>query len=110
MITNKEALLGVINYPLPGFDFAIKKALTDAGLEEDAIYTPGDTRAIDLCAANLILFITTAPESISDNGFSISKGNREGLSNVRSLILNKYGLALDNNITQGEIHDASNLW
>lgn len=109
MLTNKEALLGVINYPLPGFDFAVRKALEDAGLVAEHIYTPDSTEIVDLCAAKLILFILTAPASISNNGLALSTSKRNELTEIRSLILAKYGI-VDDMKPESSITDGSDLW
>lgn len=84
----KEALRSVVNYPLP--DISLDKALIDAGLVATDQYESTDKKAIDLCAAELILVICTGPSSISEGGYSISDKDSEMLLKTRSLILNKY--------------------
>jgi hypothetical protein len=102
-MTKREALQATINYTIPAL--VLDKHLADSGLNGTENYTPEtDKKAIDLCAAGLILFICTSP-NISQGGFSISIGDKEKLLQIRSLILAKWG-----EHEGSVISDASDLW
>ena len=103
-ITIKSALKSTVNYPIP--DDRIEKALIDAELNGDAIYTKPDERIIDLVTAGLILTICTSA-NVSEGGYSISLSDRDGLLAIRSKLLVKWG-ELDE--LSPTVYDGTNLW
>lgn len=104
-ITNLQALQQKIglNYQLDDNFFQV--GLIDAGIDPDGNYTSDNTRAVDLCAADLILNLVTGTD-IKEGGYTLTQGDRAALHKTRSLILHKYGLS-DNTNT---LTDRSNGW
>ena len=96
VFTKKQALRAAINYPLS--DDAITKALIEAGLNGDDEFTAADSKAIDICAAGLILVLITSANE-TEGGFSLSVSDRTSLLTTRSLLLRKWGEP-DNMIAQ----------
>ena len=89
-MTIKEALQAIVNYAFIS-PFAFDKAIVDAGLVASDEYTQQDQKAVDLCAAGLLLTVLISPK-VSEGGFSISPGDIQSIKETRSLILKKYSL------------------
>ncbi|WP_231489910.1 DUF6706 family protein [Pedobacter sp. Leaf170] len=86
-MTIKAALKSTVDYPLP--DNRIEKALIDAGLNGDTIYTQQNEKDVDVCMIGLLLTVCTSG-SISEGGYSISNSDKDNLLRIRSLLLSKW--------------------
>jgi len=94
-MTNLEAVKGTVglNYPLDANTY--QKAMIDAGIVPDAAYSKEQEKAVDVCAASLILTLLTSPD-LREGGYQVSLTDRATLLNVRKAILSKYGLPSGN--------------
>ena len=91
-MTNSEALLAKIGYPLS--DNAIHLALEGRELDPVEIYVAlENVQAFDLAYADALVMLLTQPGSISEGGYSISIGDRKTLAEMASKIFLKYGKA-----------------
>lgn len=108
-MTNKEALLSQINFPLSGS--SIELALTNAGVTSNMEYVPLESqRGVETALAGLILIIATSPKSVSELDYSISAQDIDDLLKLRSVFIKRWNLP-DELAYQGAIiQDASNLW
>ena len=89
-MTNFEALKAEIVYQLP--DNSFKKVLLDRGLNDTGEYNPGNKRAMELCIADSIKILVSAP-NISESGFSISVTEKKELIKLASTLYTKNGEA-----------------
>lgn len=87
-MTKKEALKSVINFPLP--DNTLDKALIDADVTGSDTYTKTDSKAIDLCAAGLLLFLITSSD-LKEGDFSRTLPSEGKLKTAYTLLVNKWG-------------------
>ena len=91
-MTNLEAVKSTvgINYPLEENTFL--KALVDAGLTPEAEYVKESGKAVDLCAAALILVLLTSAD-VQEGGYRVSISERSALERTRKALLAKHGLS-----------------
>lgn len=87
-MTKKEALKATINFPLP--DNTLEKALIDAGVTGNAAYAITDSKAIDLCAAGLLLFLITSSD-LKEGDFARTLPSEGKLRMAYTLLVNKWG-------------------
>jgi hypothetical protein len=85
--TIKKALQSMINYPLDEGSF--DAALTRFGLDGNSLYSQDNVKALDICAAWLILIVCTSG-NVSEGGYSLSTGDKASLLKTRSLIISLY--------------------
>lgn len=98
-MTIKEALQGMITVEVD--DFLIEKALTDAELSGNKEYSADDRENVELCYAELLLFLATSSD-ISEGSLSI-KYKPSQLLAMREKILVRWGLKEGSNITGVEL-------
>lgn len=72
-----------------------EKVLTDNGLVSSGTYAPSNAQAVDLCFADILLYLATHPD-ITDGGTTIKYTATE-LMSQRSRIYKKWGLSLPEN-------------
>lgn len=101
-----KALRSKINYPLPEDSYIT--ALTDAGLDGDAIYQRSLKRDVELCAAELIQVVCTSG-NISEGGYSLSLGDKNALLKIRSIYLANWD-ALDKDPERPKVSAVSGKW
>lgn len=88
-MTVRDALISTINFPLP--ENTIAKALIDAGLNGDAIYTRESAKAVGVCMAGLLFTLITTADQTEDD-VSIRLPQRDVLMKVYSGICSTYGV------------------
>lgn len=86
-MTIKEALLDTVSFDIPVG--RIDKALIDAELNGAAVYTKADEKAVDLCAAGLLLTTIQVTELKEDD---VSIKYATDLRGIYSAIMRKWGL------------------
>lgn len=67
-MTNKEAVVAVIG--VTGNDNTIEKALMDAGITSDDVYSSSNVKQIDMAAIS-VLETMLATKSVSEGGYSV---------------------------------------
>jgi hypothetical protein len=104
VLTIKEALTGIVNFPIP--ESRVAKALIDAGLDGNAVYAKTEEKDIDLCMAGLLLTLAS-PKKVTEGGYSIEMPSASELRLLRKDLLLKWGIVEDE---EPLIYDGSNLW
>jgi len=91
-MTNLEAVKGTVglNYPLDASVYS--KAMIDAAIEPEGVYSKENAKAVDVCAASLILTLLTSPD-LREGGYQVTLADRTVLLNVRKALLSKHGIA-----------------
>ena len=100
-MTKLEVLQAMIDFEVP--ENVYSKVLIDAGVDGAATYTVADRKEIDLCLAELYLFLATKAD-VKEGDLIITTDRRTFLV-LRNEILAKYGL-----LEEGLITDVSSLW
>lgn len=88
-MTIKEALLDTVSFDIPVG--RIDKALIDADLNGAAVYTKADEKAVDLCAAGLLL-TTIRNKRVSEDDVTIEGPELSLLKMAYSALMRKWGL------------------
>jgi len=88
-MTIKEALLSTVSFSLP--NNRIDKALIDADLIADEIYSKAAEKGVDLCMAGLLLTLLTVAD-VTEDDVSIKLPSRDVLLKVYATLLNKWGV------------------
>lgn len=88
-MTIKEALLSTVSFNLP--NNRIDKALIDADLIADEIYSKDAEKGVDLCMAGLLLTLLTVAD-VTEDDVSIKLPSRDVLLKVYATLLNKWGV------------------
>lgn len=92
-MTNLEALQGLIEY---GNDKLFEKILLDKGIDGSVEYETGNEKNIDLCLADICLYLITHPEF--KEGSQTIKYTASELTAIRNRIMRKYDL-LESNVS-----------
>lgn len=90
-MTNLEAVKSTVGYNYPLEDNTYLKALIDADLEPAAEYAKANAKAVDLCAAALILTLLSSPD-LREGSYQVSLSDRASLLSVRKALLAKHGV------------------
>lgn len=98
VMTIREAILTL---PFEVSDPMVERALVDAGLNGNIAYTADNTRAVDLCMAELCRMKASEPD-FSEGELSVSI-DRGAILKLRDSILSKY------NLSEGGLSGAS-VW
>jgi len=106
-MTKKEALKSTINFPLP--DLTIDKALIDADIIGSDVYSKLDTRAIDLCAAELLFVLLTSAD-IKEGDFSQTLPDRDTILKLYSFLVTKWDVTDLLAPKKPTVTGRSNLW
>ncbi|MBF9252482.1 hypothetical protein I2I11_04180 [Pontibacter sp. 172403-2] len=90
-MTNLEAVKSTVgaNYPLDASVYI--KAMIDAGIAPEGVYSKENAKAVDVCAAALILVLLASPD-LREGSYQVTLADRTNLMNVRKALLSKYGL------------------
>lgn len=88
-MTIKEALLSTVSFTLP--NNRVDKALIDAELNPNEVYSKASEKAIDLCMAGLLLTIITSAD-VTEDDVSIKLPSRDVLLKVYGTLLTKWGV------------------
>lgn len=89
-MTILEAVKSAVGLNYPVDDLTYQKVLIDAGLDPAATYNSTFTKAVDLCAAQVVLVLVGSSNSIKEGGYSISLGDKDALLNLYNYYVNKY--------------------
>lgn len=97
-----------INFPLS--EGSYNTALAEAGLNGDDLFDKDLKRAVELCAAELILIICTSGNT-TEGGYSLTINDKASLLKIRRVYLNRWGMPDDDPDTaEPLIYDGSFLW
>lgn len=104
-MTNLEALLAAVNYPVD--TIKLQKILVDRGLQENSTYA-GKSKEFDIATADLYVLIVTSA-NISEGDFQISATDKSNYMKLASGIYSKWGI--DNPLERKSIiKNRSNYW
>jgi hypothetical protein len=84
-----KTLKSKINFPLAQESY--NTALIDADLDGDSPYTKDLKKAVELCAAELILVVCTSG-NITEGGYSLTLNDKASLRITRLIYLNRWGM------------------
>lgn len=84
-----KALKGKINFPLSEESYIT--ALIEAGLDGDSLYNKDLKRAVELCAAELILVVCTSG-NVTEDDISLTLNDKKSLRITRSIYLNRWDM------------------
>jgi len=103
-----KTLKSKINFPLS--EESYNTALTDADLDGEQLYTKELKRAVELCAAELILVVCTSG-NVTEGGYSLTLNDKASLRITRNIYLNRWGMPdLDPDKAVPTIYDGTGLW
>ena len=91
-MTNLEKIKHSCLYPVKEDYFL--SVLEDRGIVSTGTYDPdnsADKKNIQLARADVFILLLTAPQSVSEGGFSLSAADRNVLQNMANSIYAKYG-------------------
>lgn len=88
-MTIKEALSSTVSFSLP--NNRIEKALIDADLIADEVYSKESEKPVDLCMAGLLLTLLTTAD-VTEDDVSIKLPSRDVLLKLYATLLNKWGV------------------
>jgi len=103
-----KTLKSKINFPLS--EESYNTALIDADLDGEAPYDKEMKRAVELCAAELILVVCTSGNT-TEGGYSLTLNDKADLKKTRLIYINRWGVPdLDPDAVEPTIYDGSYLW
>jgi len=86
-MNNKEALQSQTEY---SNDNLLEKLLLDRGIDAEGTYTAGNSKDIDLCAADLYFTLAAHPD-LREGSFSVKYSGAQLIAMAKR-ILKKYGM------------------
>ena len=107
-MTNKQALQAYIGYPIKSD--SIDLALINASVTPDEIYTVDNQEKVETALAGLLLIMLTNPKSISELDFSLTTADVSAISELRSVLIIRWGLPDELATERSYIQDATHFW
>ena len=84
-----KTLKSKINFPLS--EESYNTALIDADLDGEDLYNKDLRRAVELCAAELILVVCTSGD-VKEGGYSLTLNDKASLRITRLIYINRWGV------------------
>lgn len=109
-MTNLEAITASVLYPIKSNSLLL--ALGKRGLVSSTTYDatdPAQLKSMELAIADSFVILLTAPNSISEGGYSISFGDRKELKDMAAFYYSKYGEELSGAIKRPAVR-GKNPW
>lgn len=89
-MTNREAVLSIIGFDIPG-DVLVKRAEL-IGFDLNAIYDPKKVKVVARFAVSLLSYAMQNVQSESEIDWSVTNRSVDEMIKIRSLILAEYGI------------------
>jgi hypothetical protein len=102
-----KSLKSKINFPLP--EESYNTVLTENDLDGDAIYTKAFKKAVELCAAELILVVCTSG-NVSEGGYSLTLNDKASLMKTRKLYLGRWGVTDEAETEKPVVSAVKGMW